>query len=88
MSKVPNSSNNKATISIFGDVGASDFVGWILRHAAKLGLGSLSVEHFDEHLEVQAEGASELLEALSLACSLGPASVLVDRIECNLQATD
>jgi len=71
---------SKATISLFGDVFASDFPDWILRHAQKLGVRG-AVERFDDRLKVTASGHNVMLEALALGCSLGPASVMVERIE-------
>jgi acylphosphatase len=68
-------------LRILGDVGAADFRSWTLRHAARLGLGCAVVAHRADCLEVSATGPGELVEALALGCSLGPRSVMVDRVE-------
>ena len=73
-------SAGKATITLFGDVFAPDFPDWILRHADKLGLCG-AVTHLNDCLQVTAAGPDVMLEALALGCSLGPASVMVERME-------
>ena len=65
---------------ITGDVGAPHFPGWIRHHAAKLGVTLGKLELSNLGLEIQGSGPPEMLDALAIACSLGPAGVLVDRI--------
>lgn len=65
---------------ITGDVGAAHFPGWIRAHAAKLGLSVVRLDLSNRGLEIEGRGAPEMLEALAIACSLGPAGVLVDRV--------
>jgi acylphosphatase len=65
---------------VTGDVAAAHFPGWIRSHAAKLGLTSVVVARTDAGLEVQGSGPQEMIEALGIACSLGPDGVLVDGI--------
>ena len=65
---------------ITGDVGAPHFPGWIRGHAAKLGITLRGLRLTGRGLEVEGEGEAEMLAALALACSLGPAGVLVDRV--------
>ncbi len=74
-----------AAIRIFGAVNAPDFPEWIARHATKLGLTEVSTALRNDHLGVQATGQSEMLNALSLACSLGPKSALVDHVVIELK---
>lgn len=78
-----NLASSHATISLFGDVSAPDFPSWILRHAHKLGVRS-AVRFADNCVKVTATGPDVMLEALALGCSLGPATVLVDRVEFEL----
>lgn len=70
-----------AMLQIFGRVDAPDFPDWILRHASKLGLSKVSTVLTESRLEVNAAGDSEMLNALALACTLGPQSVLVERVD-------
>ena len=73
-----------AAIRIFGQVSAPDFPEWITRHATKLGLRDVTLTLHNDHLGVRATGQDEMLNALSLACSLGPKSALVDRVVIEL----
>jgi len=76
----PDPSECTATITLYGDVFASDFPDWILRHAKKLGLQGV-VTPLNNCLQVTAIGPDIMLEALALGCSLGPASVMVEKME-------
>ena len=66
---------------ITGDVGAPGFAAWITRHARKLGLRGGVLTQDAGHLDLIASGPPDLLDALSLGCSLGPQEVWVDKIE-------
>lgn len=66
---------------VIGDVGAAQFPGWIVAHAAKLGLTGRILSQSDECLEMRFSGPPELLDALAVGCSLGPREVWVDRID-------
>ena len=68
-------------LRILGDVGPADFRAWTLRHAGRLGLRCTIISHRADCLEVVASGPDALIEALALGCSLGPRSVMVDRVE-------
>lgn len=70
-----------ATIRVFGHVAALDFPDWILHHASKLGLRRVSTTILADCLKVEATGPDEMLNALALGCSLGPATVLVERVD-------
>ena len=72
--------NQIASIQIFGNVIACDFPDWIARHASKLGLHAVSTSLHAGYLDVCASGQNELLNALALACSLGPQSAMVDHV--------
>ena len=65
---------------ISGDVAAPRFPGWIRAHAAKLGLTVLGIEVSARGIAVEGMGPPEMLDALAIACSLGPAGVLVDSV--------
>jgi acylphosphatase len=68
------------TLIITGDVAAPHFPGWVRRHAAKLGLEVQRLGLTNRGLEVVSRGAPEMIESLAVACSLGPAGVLVDEV--------
>ncbi len=65
---------------VTGQVGASHFPPWIQRHGTKLGLTDLSIAASNTGLRIRATGPKEMLDALGLACSLGPAGVQVDSV--------
>ncbi|WP_426240883.1 acylphosphatase [Pararhizobium sp. DWP1-1-3] len=68
-------------VVIIGDLQASSFIPWIRRHAAKLGI-SQSITHVSaERIELEVEGAQELLDMMEMGCSLGPIDVWVEAIE-------
>jgi acylphosphatase len=75
-------------LRILGDVGPAEFRTWTLRHAARLGLRCTIISHRADCLEVTASGPGELIEALALGCSLGPRSVMVDRVETSPEAAE
>lgn len=77
-----------ATIHLTGDVQSAEFPKWIARHAQKLGLTLLSSTVADGCLEVRALGAEEMLHALALGASLGPESVLVDKVDITTHGGD
>jgi len=77
-----------AEICVFGNVDAPDFPAWILRHASKLGLCDVQTKLRDGYLSISAFGHEEMLNALALGCSLGPASIDVDRIEFTTSKSD
>ena len=81
MSKLQTNHSLDATIRIYGKVQAADFPAWIARHARKLGLLGVTTSQAPGCVTVQATGAQEMLSALALGCSLGPASVLVERVD-------
>ncbi|MFC3181240.1 acylphosphatase [Cypionkella sinensis] len=67
--------------AICGDVGAAVFARWIARHATRLGLRGAILHHEAQRLEMVVTGLPDLLDAMALACSLGPREVWVDDIE-------
>ena len=81
-----NQQDQVASIQVFGRVTAPDFPDWITRHACKLGLRRISTSLHTDYLDVGATGQDEMLNALALACSLGPQSALVDRVTLKITA--
>ncbi len=74
------SDSTTATILLTGNVATRDFPEWIARHAQKLGISEVSIQELADGIEVRAKGSEEMLHALALGASLGPESVLVDRV--------
>lgn len=81
MSELQSNHSLDATIRIYGQVQAADFPDWIARHARKLGLIGVVTSQASGCVTVQATGAQDMLGALALGCSLGPATVLVERVD-------
>ena len=77
---ISKNSEYTATIHVFGNIVALDFPIWILNHAKKLGLHDVKTLRHHNCIEVLAAGPEEMLDALALGCSLGPTTVLVERI--------
>ncbi|MBM2320038.1 MULTISPECIES: acylphosphatase [Marivita] len=75
-----------ARIYLTGDVHSADFPQWIARHAHKLGLDHVTTQRVPSGLEVTAQGAEEMLQALALGASLGPESVLVETMDITTAA--
>ncbi len=66
---------------ITGEVADDGFLGWIRHRAALLDLDAAVTRLSPREIRVTVEGPEPLVEAMEAACSLGPAGVLVDRIE-------
>lgn len=77
----PKASVVRLTFDIEGTFASADFAPWIERHSAKLGLCIRFNERLQNKLSVHAEGPTDLLDALELACLLGPRDVWVHRIQ-------
>ncbi|QDY71067.1 acylphosphatase [Qingshengfaniella alkalisoli] len=54
---------------------------WILHRADKLSLDGEVLHVSDSRITIRVDGPEELLEAMALACSLGPSEALVERVE-------
>lgn len=65
---------------IRGQVGSASFPPWIMRHAARLGLRVAILGQSARCVEVILHGPPVMLDAMALACSLGPQEVWVDHI--------
>lgn len=74
---------------IHGSLAAEDFPEWIIHRALRLGLRGGIVQISDQIIEILVAGPNELVDAMEVACSLGPTSVQVERIDrtpsgCNI----
>lgn len=67
--------------AIRGQVGAASFAPWITCHAARLGLGGRILSQTASCIEAILTGPPDLLDAMAVACSLGPQEVWVDQID-------
>ena len=67
--------------TIEGSVSSKSFLSWIVAHGAKIGVRVTKLEHQSAGLLVGAEGVPEMLEALTVACLLGPSDVLVEDVQ-------
>ena len=72
------------TFAICGDVGAAGFPGWIMRHAARLGLAARVLSQGPVLVQMTVTGPPDLLDAMALGCSLGPQEVMVDQVQRQL----
>lgn len=57
------------------------FVPWIQERSDRLGLTSNLTYHSNELIEVTTSGHEILVDALALACTLGPMTATVDDVE-------
>jgi acylphosphatase len=67
--------------ALCGQVGSGVFPVWIRRHARRLGLGLRLLGQNAARLEMIVSGPPDLLDAMALACSLGPQEVWVDQVD-------
>lgn len=69
---------------IHGRFDPTAFLAWIARHAGKLGLRNEIAHASVDRIELRTEGPEELLDALEMACLLGPIEAWIDTIDRNL----
>ena len=74
-----------AMIHLTGSVQSADFPHWVARHAYKLGLVNVATQAVSSGIEITAEGAEEMLQALALGASLGPKSVIVESVSITIE---
>lgn len=67
--------------ALCGQVGDQGFALWIGRHAAKLGLAVRVLGQTAARVDLIVSGPPDLLDAMALACSLGPQEVWVDQVD-------
>lgn len=65
-------------LQLTGSVGAAEFPPWICAHGHKLGLGVQVLSQTAERIEILVSGQPALIDAMALACSLGPQEVWVE----------
>jgi len=73
------------TLLVHGQFLPDSFPEWITRRAAKLSLSGWVRAHSDNLIEIFVSGDQILIEALEVACSLGPIDARVDSIEKQLE---
>lgn len=69
------------TLLIRGLFLTDTFPTWIIRRATKLSLSGWVKKHNNRLIEVSVGGDQILIEALEVACSLGPIDAVVDSVE-------
>jgi len=66
---------------ISGRLAPAAFRPWITRHAGRLGLNVTFLHETDHRLDLTVGGPADLIDAMELGCSLGPAETWVEEIE-------
>jgi acylphosphatase len=66
---------------VVGSLGNAGFADWIVRRARRLSLEGGLEDVSAARVDFVVEGPEALVDAMEVACSLGPAGVIVDRIE-------
>ncbi|WP_238366029.1 hypothetical protein [Mesobacterium pallidum] len=64
-----------------GRLDGADVAGWILHRARRLSLSGRLTEVTESRVTLTVKGPAPLLDALHVACLLGPAQVQVEGIE-------
>ena len=67
-------------IKIIGRFDNIAFCDWIFHRSAVLGLDISSLTHGQRSIIFSASGHSVLLDAMEIACSLGPSEAMVEQI--------
>ena len=70
-------------IKITGSFDDIAFRDWIMHRSAVLGLDISSLIHGQNSIIFSASGHSVLLDAMEIACSLGPSEAMVEQIHTN-----
>lgn len=70
-----------AELVLRGDVTAAGFPDWICHRARLLDLSGWVSAAGDDGIRIVVSGPEALVDAMEMACSLGPRDVLVTRIE-------
>jgi hypothetical protein len=69
-----------ARLTINGTFAQPHFMGWMERHARRLGVRMVLVGSDEGEITLDLAGPSELVDAMELGCLLGPIDVWVDAI--------
>ena len=70
-------------IKITGSFNDIAFCDWIMHRSAVLGLDISSLTYGQSSITFSASGHSILLDAMEIACSLGPLEAMVEQIHTN-----
>ena len=70
-------------IKIIGSFDNIAFRDWIMHRSAVLGLDISSLTYGQSSITFSASGHSVLLDAMEIACSLGPLEAMVEQIHAN-----
>lgn len=74
------------SLIIHGRFDKDTFIEWIEHRALKLSLSGWVKQLPSNSIEVVASGDPILLDAMEVACSLGPSNAMVERIDVNDRA--
>jgi acylphosphatase len=77
-----------ARLTISGTLDAPRFLDWIAHRAALLALSGWACETDAGTLEIRVAGPAPLIDAMEVACSLGPTTCLVDAVRRDALAPD
>ncbi len=64
-----------------GRFAGESFLPWMERHAGKLGLENEILTATETRIELALQGPQALIDAMEMACSLGPIDIWVEEIE-------
>ena len=70
-------------IKITGTFDDIAFRDWIMHRSVVLGLNISSLIHGQSSISFSASGHSVLLDAMEIACSLGPSEAMIEQIQTN-----
>lgn len=68
-------------LRLTGALGAPGFPDWICHRARLLDLAGWVAQKDETELTIVVVGPEPLIDAMEMACSLGPVDVLVERVE-------
>lgn len=68
-------------LTLLGRFDNGSFPDWICHRAGLLNLSGWVKAQGDARVDVLVSGDADLVEAFEVACSLGPADIMVDRID-------
>ncbi|MEM6372112.1 MAG: acylphosphatase [Pseudomonadota bacterium] len=70
-----------AEIRLMGAFNPSSFKSWICARARLLDLNGSVTSHGTQTISILVQGPQALIDAMEMACSLGPMDAMVDRVE-------
>lgn len=72
---------NGVALTLIGDLGADSAIPWIVHRARLLDLTGCVRRDSDTTIHMALAGPAALIDAMEVACSLGPGDVRVDTIQ-------